>query len=487
MNRNLLIGVVISLLLCILAFHGLFRESQVPSPTDPPEKMIIRESAVAGQFYPSSAPMLTSMITQYLDEAPILTTSSIQGLVCPHAGYMYSGSVAAYGYSQLSDLYDTVIILGPTHYVSFTGASIPEYTHYETPLGLVRVSDKAVYLREKSPFTCVKEAHTREHCIEVQLPFLQAVLSDFEIIPIVLGAVNPQEVSHALLPLIDETTLVIASSDLSHYHSYETACALDAICTGAVPGLHIEKMHDCHACGRQALLTLMYIAAERGWEGKLLQYRNSGDVSGEKERVVGYMAVAFYRSTSGTTMHLDEAEQDYAIHLARETLELYIREGKTPHIDEAELSDILKEKRGCFVTLNKNGMLRGCIGSLTSMVPLYEGIVENTINAALRDPRFPPVTPEELADITIEISVLTPPREISYETTGELIGKIEGKGVIIQSGYSQATFLPQVWEQLPSPQEFLSHLCMKAGLSSDYWNTHTLTVFIYEAQAFGES
>ncbi|MBU7032486.1 MAG: AmmeMemoRadiSam system protein B [Theionarchaea archaeon] len=488
MRKIILLGALLGIVCCgFLAYFALPGNGpESPEPTQAPEKLLVRKSAVAGRFYPASPEELTQVITQYLNDAPFQDRLPIRGLVCPHAGYIYSGPVAAYGYRQVLDCYDTVILLGPSHYVAFQGASIPDFTHYETPLGLVPVSGKAVLLREQSPFISVKGAHTQEHSLEVQLPFLQTVLTDFEIIPIVLGAVNPRDVASALLPFIDEKTLIIASSDLSHYHSYEDACVLDTICTQAVPLLEFEAVKECEACGLNAVLTLMYVAEEMGWEGELLDYRNSGDTAGDKERVVGYMAVAFYGTNPSGTFYLNEEDQAFLLQLARETLTLYLQEGKIPEIDESEVSGMLKEKRGCFVTLNKGGMLRGCIGNLTAQEALYRGVMENAINAAVRDPRFPPVTLDELEDIEIEISVLTPPAEITYGNTEELIEKIRGKGVIIQSGYNRATFLPQVWEQLPRPEEFLSHLCLKAGLPSTSWREGRITVSIYTAQVFSE-
>ena len=489
MKKIIAMGAVFCLLFCSLVAYCVFlgHGPESPESTQAPREVIIRRSVVAGQFYPGSSEELAQMIAHYLDEAPSLDRPHVRGLVCPHAGYVYSGPVAAYGYKQLSDRYDTVILMGPSHYMAFEGASIPEYTHYETPLGLVPVSGKAALLREQAPFTSVEGAHTREHSLEVQLPFLQTVLTDFEIIPIVLGVVDPRQVASALLPFIDENTLLIASSDLSHYHPYEEACALDLTCTQAVPCLDFEAVRRCEACGLSAVLTLMYVAEKMGWEGELLNYRNSGDTAGDKDRVVGYMAVAFYGTDPSDTASLNEEDQAYLLHLARETLELYLEEGKIPEIDESELSEILKEERGCFVTLNKGGMLRGCIGNLTAQDALYQGVIENAINAAVRDPRFPPVTLDELEDIEIEISVLTPPTEITYGTTEELIEKIRGKGVIIQSGFSRATFLPQVWEQLPRPEEFLSHLCLKAGLPSSCWREGSITVSVYTAQVFSDA
>ncbi len=446
------------------------------------KEMKIRKEAVAGRFYPSSSEELKSIIYEYLDQAPYLDLPDIHGLVCPHAGYVYSGLTAAYSYKQLNDQYDTVILIGPTHYVWFSGASIPDFTHYETPLGLVRVSEKVHELKNDSVFTTVPEAHTREHCLEVQLPFLQCVLTDFEIIPIVLGDTDPAAVASALSPYIDERTLVVASSDLSHYYPYERANELDNICTEAVPELDFEMVQSCEACGIKAILTLMYLAEEKGWQGKLLDYRNSGDTAGGKDQVVGYMAVAYY----GDQNYLNEEEQKFLLHLARETLEQYLKDRTLPEVDESQLSDRLREKRACFVTLNKDGMLRGCIGNLIPEKELYKGVMENAVNAAVRDPRFPPVIYEELSEITIEISVLSIPQKISYANSNDMLRKIQGKGVIIAAGFNRATFLPQVWEQLPDPEEFMSHLCSKAGLSADFWRNGTLDIQVYTAQVFGE-
>ncbi len=448
---------------------------------DQTDKMHVRRAVVAGRFYPSSAEELKTLVRSYLDGAPFLGLPEIHGLVCPHAGYVYSGPTAGYSYMQLSNGYDTVILLGPTHYIWFKGASIPDYTHFETPLGLVKVSEKAFELKKNPLFVDVPEAHMKEHCLEVQLPFLQSVLTDFEIIPVVLGDVNSEEVASALLPYIDERTLVVASSDLSHYYPYEQARALDEACTVSVPDIDFEKVMSCEACGLNALKTLMYIAQAKGWQGTLLDYQNSGDTAGEKEQVVGYMAVAFYGES-----YLSEEEQTFLLNLARETLEKYLEDGSLPVVDELKLTPRLKEKRACFVTLNENGMLRGCIGNLTPEKELYKGVIENAVNAAVKDPRFNPVTYEELSKITLEISVLTLPEKVSYENAEDLLKKIEGKGVTIHYGLYRATFLPQVWEQLPNPEEFLSHLCSKAGLPSNFWKEGKLEVEVYSAQVFGE-
>ena len=477
---GLLVLVLLVVSVCAVSF---WPEPKEPEESEPEEQVMnIRKEAVAGRFYPSSPEELQSMVESYLDQAPYLEIENIHGLVCPHAGYIYSGLTAAYSYKQLHDQYDTVILIGPSHYIAFEGASIPDYTHYETPLGLVNLSEKAFHLVKDPVFTTVPGAHTQEHCLEVQLPFLQSVLADFEIIPVILGRVNPEEVASALSPYIDERTLVIASSDLSHYYPYEKACSLDKICTEAVPVLDFEKVKMCEACGIRAIMTLMYLAEEKGWQGTLLDYRNSGDTAGGKDRVVGYMAAAFY----GDGDFLNEEDQKFLLQLARQTLEQYLQDGTFPEVDESELSEHLKEERACFVTLEKDGALRGCIGNLYPEGKLYKAVMENAVNAALKDPRFPPVQYEELSEITIEISVLTVPEKILYEGSEDLLKKIEGKGVIISAGFRKATYLPQVWEQMPDPEDFISYLCNKAGLSPYYWQEGAMDVYVYSAQVFSE-
>lgn len=478
-----MVGILAVSVYCgVRVFHS--EESGTSGVED--EVRIVRPPAVAGQFYPSSEEELQQSVAMYLNQVPDLDISHIRALVCPHAGYVYSGLTAAYCYKQLDDVYDTVILIGPSHYVWFQGASVPDYTHYRTPLGLVRISDIVSDMKENG-FTTVPHVHVEEHCLEVQLPFLQTVLSDFEIVPIVVGDIDPQELASALHPYIDERTLVIASTDLSHYHPYGEAQELDEACTAAVPALDFDRVSHCEACGIRAVEAVMHLAQQNGWQGNLLDYRNSGDTAGGRDQVVGYMAVAFCGTLSeDSSSLLDEQEQACLLQLARQTLQQYLTEGTFPDVDESVMSPRLKENRACFVTLNKEGMLRGCIGTFTAETMLYQAVMENAVNAALRDPRFVPLTSDELEEVTIEISVLTTPYRIWYRDSDDLCEKIREKGVIITWGRQRATYLPQVWEQLPDPGEFLSHLCVKAGLPSLYWKQGGLDVQIYTAQVFGE-
>ena len=450
--------------------------------TEGGEKMIVKKPNVAGAFYPADANELDSIISEYLSQAEKSLTK-VRGLVSPHAGYIYSGPVAAYGYKQLEgERYDTVIILGPSHHARFSGFSIPNATHYETPLGLVRISKKADGLRKERYFFYDERIHTKEHSVEVQIPFLQKVLRDFEIIPIVVGDIDPETLAKILSKYIDDRTLVIASSDLSHYYPYEQAKSLDAFCIHSIPSLDFEGMDACEACGKIPILTLMHLAKDFGWEGKLLDYRNSGDTAGDKSRVVGYASIAFYETG------FSKEEREFLTKLARQTLESYLSGKGKPKVEENELTPKLREIRGCFVTLNKFGNLRGCIGHILPQEELYKCVIDNAVNAALNDPRFEAVTYEELKDIKIEISVLSVPKPLAFESPQDLLEKLKPgvDGVVIHYRGRTSTYLPQVWGSLPNKQDFLSRLCLKQGSPPDCWTKPDVRIETYQAEVWEE-
>lgn len=258
---------------------------------------IIRRSAVSGYFYPGNSKELKNMVNDFLKKAKAKKISGkIKGLVEPHAGYIYSGLTAAYGYKLLSQLDKNrkwkIILLGPSHHAYFSGAAISTTDFWLTPLGKVRVEKIKI-----EGLLDIPEARLYEHSLEVQLPFLQCVLNDFSIIPILTGEIDPKELSDILIPILDDKTIIITSSDLSHFHSYEEANKIDKIANEAIPKLEIKKVEEeVEACGKTGILTLMHIAKKMKWKGKLLHFCNSGDVTGDKSQVVGYGCYAFYQS-----------------------------------------------------------------------------------------------------------------------------------------------------------------------------------------------
>jgi len=333
-------------------------------------------------------------------------------------------------------------------------------------------------------FSDVPVVHST-HIIEVQLPFLQKMLPNFEIVPIVTGRASEAElaaVARLISQYLDDETLLIVSSDLSHYHPYDTAMELDRRCIQAVEAQEIEKVARCEACGLPAIRLLLQIANQKGWRSRIIDYRNSGDTAGTKDRVVGYSAIAFWQED------LSEADKRRLLKLARTVLDSRIAQGTVPKLDETAYQERLRDKRGCFVTLEIDHQLRGCIGHIIPKDPLYRCVVENTVSAALHDGRFEPVSKSELDKIRIEISVLSVPAPLENKGPEYLLNSLipMTHGVIIRNGPSQSTFLPQVWEQFRRKEDFLSGLCLKGGLASGCWKNPETTVLTYQASVFGE-
>ena len=305
-------------------FRGGERQAQAETPKAA-AKQLVREPAVAGLFYPKDPAELSRMIDRLLAAAPTEPVGDLKAIVCPHAGYEFSGPVAAYSFKNLIGRhFDTVIILGPSHYALFDGASVPAVDAYRTPLGLVPISPKARALAKISP--CLSEPCCRverpawwpqsskpapdpgkdtpdtwEHSVEVEVPFLQKVLTNFSILPVVFGNVDPAQVAQAVATQLDDKTLIVVSSDLSHYHPYDEAEALDVRCVKAMCSLDIAAMESQEACGKLPILALLHLAHQNGWQARLLDYRNSGDTSGDKSHgVVGYSAIARAGKLRGT-------------------------------------------------------------------------------------------------------------------------------------------------------------------------------------------
>ncbi len=484
------------------------------------EALTIREPAVAGLFYPGTPSSLNELIDELLKNAPNFNISDLRAIISPHAGYVYSGPVAAYGYKQLIGKdYKTVIILAPSHYAWVKGASVCGSEVYRTPLGDVKISPKARDLAQKPPFVIESPTrvqrpgwssessrtipsygqdtpHTWEHSDEVQVPFLQKTLKDFELIPIIIGECNAEQAAKVLNEFIDEKTLIVASSDLSHYLPYESAKSVDSRCIKTICSMDLSRIENEEACGKLPIAILMHIAKIRGWKPQLLDYRNSGDTAGDKKAVVGYASIAFIEKLNDAKNNaqskissLTEAQRKFLLNLARNTIKAASRRESLPVVDENSLDEKLKAKTACFVTLTKDGNLRGCIGHISAIEPLYKAVIENAHAAAMYDTRFEPVKYNEVNDIEIEISILTEPKELNYNSIEDLLSKLRPgiDGVILNIGGRRSTFLPQVWEQLPDKIDFLNHLSLKAGCAPVDWRKPGTKVYIYQVEKFSES
>jgi len=485
------------------------RPPHAPPHVATPAPTLVREPAVAGLFYPKDPSELSRALDELLANAkPQAIDGDLRALICPHAGYQFSGPVAASSYQLLrGKKYQTVVLLGVSHYAAFAGASVANANVYRTPLGDVPVSPKAGQLAKAPPFVveprCLVQRppwssqashpqppegadtpETWEHSAEVEVPFLQKTLGNFELVPIVTGEVDPEWMARVLAGQLDDSTLVVASSDLSHYHPYEQAQEFDARCVEAICNLDVEKMKSQEACGRTPILALMHLARQMGWKAKLLDYRNSGDTAGNKDGVVGYAAIAFY---SPHTQSFTAAERSQLLSLARQSLKNAVAKAAPPNT--TGLPAKFAEKKGCFVTLTTHGQLRGCIGNILPQQPLDRAIVENAKNAALHDPRFDPVQPGDLANIEIEISVLTEPVPLPFNSPEDLLAKLRPHrdGVVLKIGDRMATYLPQVWSQIPEKAAFLDSLSQKAGCVRSAWRNPGTEVFVYQVESFRES
>jgi AmmeMemoRadiSam system protein B/AmmeMemoRadiSam system protein A len=479
----------------------------------------VREAAVAGIFYPGHRDDLTRQMDRFLADAPTVPLGKLRGLICPHAGYEFSGPTAARAYKQVGGrAIDTVVVLAPSHYADFAGAAIPAVDAFATPLGEIRLAPRAAQLAKVPPF-CDQPAdcrvqrpswwrqasmelppfgedtpHTWEHSLEVQLPLLQKVLNDFRLVPAVFGRVDPAAVATALADFVDDRTLVIASSDLSHYYPQRTAEELDASCIRAICDLDVKWMEGEEACGKQPILTLMHLARRKGWKTKLLDYRTSGDATGDPSAVVGYAAIAFFEGQEPGEQDepglgkLSPDEQKRLLELARQAITGAVQGRQVAVPALADVPRGWQRPAACFVTLTKDGELRGCIGHVCACMPLYQSVVVNAIRAALADSRFPPVTAEELKDVRIEISILTRPRPLEFDSPDDLLKKLRPgiDGVMFGLHGQRATYLPHVWEQIPVKEEFLRQLAQKAQLPPTAWKDPEAAVLTYQATAFKE-
>ena len=466
----------------------------------------IRKAVAAGRFYPASRSELEQTIDSLTLQAKqtsieIPHDKQLRALILPHAGYSCSGLTAAHASLVLrKNQFSRVVLMGPDHKVGFNNCAITNADVYETPLGLIRVNNDAAKLRERSDlFQYIPESDSLEHSLEVILPFLQKYLNKFELIPFVMSRGNVNQIEKALNPLLDQNTLIVASSDLSHYLPYSQAVDKDKETIKIILNLQSNNLLQSYnrACGKLPVLVLLNMAKRYDWKPLLLHYSNSGDTVGGRSRVVGYAAIAFYGDSSMKKNYdykqINPQLGQALVKLARQTimerlgLEVPISESNS--IASSLQNDELNSLRGTFVTLKIGGNLRGCIGNLSAEESILNGVKRNAINAAFHDPRFPALSVEEITDVEIEISILTRPKILEYTDSADLISKLRVNidGVILKKGISRATFLPQVWEQLPMPEDFLSHLCIKAGLSANAWKNTKLEISTYQVQYFEEN
>ena len=466
---------------------------------------IVRPATQANRFYTGDTRELSEEVDSLLVlHAKDRKYEQVAAVIVPHAGYYFSGNVAAAAYQSIPEgkVYKRIFLLGPSHHEWLDGASVnTEFDYYSTPLGNVKVDVETARLltntdgtdKTDSVFFYNPKAHDREHCLEVQLPFLQRRFGEVPpIVPIIISTNDfrkLQKIAEVLKPYMTEENLFVVSSDFSHYPKYEDACEVDARTGKAVESGDVERFIAVleenarsgvrnlatSACGELAIATLL-LMMQGGYEVKHLLYQNSGNIDHhDHSRVVGYHAFAVLRK-AGFSLNDEEKRmlKEIALTSIKDSLD-----GKRMTAPTS-LTMTLKQKCGAFVSLHKHGRLRGCIGHFGEDVPLHEIVAEMARAAAFEDPRFMPVTMDELDDVDIEISVLTPMRRI--KSLDEFV--LHRHGIYIKKGYRSGTFLPQVADEVNwTKEEFVGHCAQdKAGIGWDGWKDAEL--YVYEAIVF---
>ncbi len=462
----------------------------------------IRHAAVAGAFYPGTPRDLDTMVRRLLDDAqtnapggPVPPRGPIpKAIIAPHAGYVYSGAIAATAYARLkpaADMVRRVVLLGPCHRVAVNGLAVSSADAFATPLGAVPLDKEAIESILSLPQVSVFDAtHMDEHSLEVHLPFLQEIFDDFSLVPLVVGRASGDEVADVLERLWGgPETLIVISSDLSHYLDYDSARRIDAATCAAIETLDPSAIGHEQACGRVPVAGLLTLARRRGLDVTTLDLRNSGDTAGDRRRVVGYGAWMFTESTDAdrwhgieTAIELDglavrtrallDTHGDTLLRVAAASIIHGLDFERPLGVNMADYPEALRAEGATFVTLKRDSRLRGCIGSPSAYRPLIADVAENAFSAAFNDNRFPKLKRDELAGLSVSLSVLSPPSPLIFANEADLLAQLrpEIDGLMIQGGERRALFLPQVWESLPEPRQFLNQLKTKAGLDADYWN-----------------
>jgi MEMO1 family protein len=496
------------IVLCLVAFAllGFLIGCSLSAPSD------VRPAAVAGSFYPADPGKLKLAIKSFLEESPDLDIKAPIGIIAPHAGYVYAGQIYADAYRQVSGRrYDTVVILGTNHTTGrFSGVSLGDYSAFRTPLGVVPIDQEFVsdLLRECKDCKQYREVHIKEHSIEVQIPFIQTLFPQAKIVTAIIHPPDPDlcnrfgEVLGKILK--NRRALIVISTDLSHYPSSQEATQIDRQTLETITSLDTTQIAslmknlnapnlDTRACGEAAILAGLRAAKSLGAKSAVVAgYANSGNIELEEQpRVVGYGAVIIAESERLKALEpmkppsaatpLNNSEKKSLLAFARKTI--YQRLTTTMVPLSRSLPARMLFHQGAFVTLKKNGELRGCIGQMSSDYELGKTVGAMAAYAAFKDSRFQPVQESELSQIEIEISILSPMKPIT--SSEEIV--IGRDGVLMTKGSTSAVFLPQVAvENNWNRNEMLDNLCLKAGVSRGCWKREA-EFKIFQADVFSES
>lgn len=429
----------------------------------------VRAAAVAGLFYPAEEAELRDSVQRLLSEpkeqpkAPDAGAAPVRAVIAPHAGYRYSGATAGHAYDALASHKETVervVVLGPAHRVPLEGIGLTSARAWATPFGTTDVDRDALQLLAGMPGVVpADDAHEPEHSIEVHLPFIDQVFGSVPVVPLVVGRATPQLVAQSIAALWDEGTVVVASSDLSHYLDDETARSRDRQTATAILEGRASDIGPRDACGCLPVGGLLTAATARGLVPRLLDLSTSADATGDTARVVGYGSFAFQPPTP-----LEVEDRTWLLELASRVITNEIRDGEPYSPNDVEVPESVRRPGASFVTLTRGEELLGCIGTLEPQRALWRDIARNARSAAFDDPRFPALGQTDLEDVSIEISVLSPLEELSV-TSAEALTNLLLPGVhgaVVAAEGRRGTFLPEVWRKIPEPSDFVRELTRKA-------------------------
>lgn len=430
----------------------------------------IKKAVAAGRFYTSIKEELQAQLDLFYKNNRTDYQYSTRAVIVPHAGYYYSGQLASEGFQYLNKDVKNVFIIAPAHYLPFQGLALSDFAHWSTPLGEIPVNQEInKELIEKFNCKYLNEAFSEEHSVEVQVPFIQTNLSEVNIIPILVGSSDNKRIANIINHYWKnpENAFVI-SSDLSHFYDTKDAQKIDNLTAEMIESKAMDQFNPNQACGSVGVQALVRFAKDMNYSLIRVGLKNSGDVTGDTKRVVGYGSWLLYEGEIGK--FLKEYFSDFIIGVCRKSIYAGLYDKPMEYLKQ--IPEVFKEEVACFVTLEKHGELRGCIGSIVAHRPLIDDLVKNAYNSAFSDARFAPLKKEEFDDLSIDVSILSAPVKMTFEDENDLLSQIVPSvdGIIIKDGFNQSVYLPSVWEQLPEKTLFLNSLKIKAGLNPNHFS-----------------
>lgn len=425
-----------------------------------------KSTTAAGTFYPDDKTILENLIKSYEIIEPKYYSRAV---IVPHAGYIYSGKLGAEGIQHIKPDIKNVFIFAPSHYERLYGCAICDYDEFETPLGNIQVNKELVQETAKlCDCNIENKAFEKEHSIEVQLPFIKYFLPDAKIVPILYGCENFKNLCETLEHFWENPdNAFIISSDLSHFYPEKEASKIDNYTARMIEENNLSNFEQDQACGAVGICGLIEFAKKKNFSLIRVGLTNSAASTGDSSRVVGYGSWFLYEGEKNN--YIKKYYSNFLQKICKDSIISGLQIGQ-PKIQSHDC--VFEEYGASFVTLELDGILRGCIGSIIAHKPLIKDLIHNAHAAAFSDPRFPPLTLNEYNKISIQVSLLSKPERIEFRTEKELLEKLtpQTDGLIIRDGNFQAVFLPDVWEQLPDKKEFLEQLKLKAGLPKNYFS-----------------